>query len=53
MYAMYPEWGPAHHRTDDTSAGSAPRRRRRSWERDLVGAAAGTRDADDPRPDDN
>ena len=57
MYEMYPEWGPARHRTDehttDTDAHAA-QRRPRYWERQLVtvGAPAG-QDAESDRPDDN
>ena len=53
MYQMYPEWGPARHRHDETEPISAPRRRPRYWERDLVGASVGARDADGELPDDN
>ncbi len=53
MYEMYPEWGPARHRTDD-AADHPARRRRRYWEKQLVTAGApANRDADAERPDDN
>ncbi len=53
MYEMYPEWGPARHRTDEHAARPA-RRRPRYWEKQLVttGATAG-QDAEHQRPDDN
>ncbi len=56
MYDMYPDWGPARHRHDEPEPMSEPTRRRRYWERELVGAAAGPtahRDGAQPRPDDN
>ena len=56
MYEMYPEWGPARHRTDEhASGGDHPARRRpRYWEKQLVGAGAPAgQDADADRPDDN
>ena len=54
MYEMYPEWGPARHRTDDTVAEHPAQRRPRYWEKQLVtaGAPAGP-DAEGDRPDDN
>ena len=57
MYEMYPEWGPARHRTDDRSATGEDhpaRRRPRYWEKQLAtaGAPAG-QDAESDRPDDN
>jgi hypothetical protein len=53
MYEMYPEWGPARHRTEDTDERGA-QRRPRYWEKQLVsaGAPAG-QDAESDRPDDN
>lgn len=51
MYEMYPEWGPARHRTQD-GAEPQSRRRPRYWEKQLVGAGAPL-DADSERPDDN
>lgn len=51
MYSMYPEWGPARHRSDETEPMGVPTRRPRYWERELV--AAGRRDADSDLPDDN
>ena len=56
MYEMYPEWGPARHRTDETGdhAGRPARRRPRYWERQMVTAGAASGDAAEPaRPDDN
>ncbi len=59
MYDMYPDWGPARHRTDQPEPMSEPTRRPRYWERELtgVGAQAGgttsARDAADDRPDDS
>lgn len=54
MYQMYPEWGPAHHRHDDTEPmDNTPTRRPRYWERDLVASSVGARDADGELPDDN
>ena len=53
MYEMYPEWGPARHRTDE-AAERPTTRRPRYWEKQLVGAGApASRDADVERPDDN
>ena len=53
MYEMYPEWGPARHRTDEADASHTrpARRRPRYWEKQLVGAGAPA--ATDERPDDN
>jgi hypothetical protein len=53
MYEMYPEWGPARHRHDDHEPMSAPTRRPRYWERQLVGAGVGSPDSEDEQPDDN
>jgi hypothetical protein len=53
MYSMYPEWGPARHRPDETEQMATPTRRPRYWERDLVGASVGARDTDGELPDDN
>ena len=58
MYDMYPDWGPARHRTDEPEPMSEPTRRPRYWEHELVGAgaaaAAGSGDGSGPeRPDDN
>ena len=56
MYEMYPEWGPARHRTDEhAERGSRPARRRpRYWEKQLVTAGApGVDEAETQRPDDN
>jgi hypothetical protein len=50
MYEMYPEWGPARHRTEGAGE-RAVQRRPRYWEKQLVGAGAPA-DAED-RPDDN
>ena len=53
MYEMYPEWGPARHRTEHTDE-RAPQRRPRYWERQLVGAGAPAgQDGESDRPDDN
>ena len=58
MYQMYPEWGPARHRTDERSTDRADhephpaRRRPRYWEKQLVGAGAPV-EPDSDRPDDN
>jgi hypothetical protein len=53
MYEMYPEWGPARHRTEDTDERGA-QRRPRYWEKQLVGAGAPAgQDAESDRPDDN
>ena len=58
MYAMYPEWGPARHRTDEqadhTTNVDHARRRPRYWEKQLVTAGAPARqDEELDRPDDN
>lgn len=58
MYDMYPDWGPARHRTDEPEPMTQTDRRPRYWERDLVGAGAGAaattdRDGTSDRPDDN
>ena len=56
MYDMYPDWGPARHRTDEPEPMSQTGRRPRYWEHELVGAGAATPAAgEDPaeRPDDN
>ena len=57
MYEMYPEWGPARHRTDDRAANGEDhpaRRRPRYWEKQLVTAGAPTSyDGESERPDDN
>ena len=57
MYDMYPDWGPARHRTDEPEPMSQAGRRPRYWERELVAAGAATPVAGDDsaaeRPDDN
>jgi hypothetical protein len=56
MYDMYPDWGPARHRTDEPEPMTRTGRRPRYWERELVGAGATSAAGDDPgleRPDDN
>lgn len=57
MYDMYPDWGPAHHRTDEPEPMNQSGRRPRYWERELVAAGAETPVAGDDsaaeRPDDN
>ncbi len=47
MYDMYPEWGPAKHRTDETATGAwGDAARSLQWSLDL-------RDSGGQRPDDN
>lgn len=54
MYQMYPEWGPARHRQNETEPMATPTRRPRYWEqRDLVSASVVARDADGEVPEDN
>lgn len=57
MYEMYPEWGPARHRTDDRAANGEDhpaRRRPRYWEKQLATAGApASYDGESERPDDN
>ena len=55
MYQMYPEWGPARHRTQDGNDTDerAAQRRPRYWEKQLVGAGAPAPEPAEARPDDN
>lgn len=53
MYDLYPEWGPAKHRTDDHHDRHDRREHRRQHTGGAVQAALDLRDNGGPRPDDN